>query len=627
MDELKSHGRSLGLNETQIGVALRLDRSATETIWVSTADSVRVAEQVFEKGRLLEYECLDNDGKNQGNATLELLEWASEGDGFFRGQHMGASDEYYEWCASQALVPPENCLYHLCSSDPAACKKKPRRGDRREVVHIGRWRLLTPLVMVEEPYLEREGVRFGKQAMDDMARDVRAHKAGPLGVSPVGTGLDAVMAEPPKPPDDRGGGKEPKRKKSRSRSPRKGPKGLAGYLRERAEAHQQKQADESRRGRRREKEKKSRAEKEARRKAKDLGDSSSSDDESSAGSSVFRTAPSRGQRAEANRPKEAREAAGRKPPRDGEVSGRKRRRRRRRRGLERPKGDGLRGSSDAGHPSSGQDRHKESLRGDKHSHGFGSVAAGEARRMRGPLGSKAEGLGDKFRGRQLELRETPGADTRDGGHDDKSKGKGTDRQGRTKVPEVEAGPAESQIGKRQRRDEAHESCRESEREEGIGEPRTGRPREEQPEGDLRKGGESDTSERKLPHCLESSSSSRGKRFRRRTSEVEGGRREKTPDPGRGEGRSEGHGQRKKKGLVAKERTKRGQERKRQREEQESDAAPLEHPDSEPEPCSLRSLASCQQPRLASTCFCRSFAVKGIWPIMQDAAFWRSPTWR
>lgn len=294
MDELKSYGRSLGLNETQIGVALRLDRSATETIWVSTADSVRVAEQVFEKGRLLEYECLDNDGKNQGNATLELLEWASEGDGFFRGQHMGASDEYYEWYASQALVPPENCLYHLCSSDPAACKKKPRRGDRREVVHIGRWRLLTPLVMVEEPYLEREGVRFGKQAMDDMARDVRAHKAGPFRVSPVGTGLDAVMAEPPKPPDDRGGGKEPKRKKSRSRSPRKGPKGLAGYLRERAEAHQQKQADESRRGRRREKEKKSRAEKEARRKAKDLGDSSSSDDESSAGSSVFRTAPSRG---------------------------------------------------------------------------------------------------------------------------------------------------------------------------------------------------------------------------------------------------------------------------------------------------------------------------------------------
>lgn len=35
--------------------------------------------------------------------------------------------------------------------------------------------------------------------------------------------------------------------------------------------------------------------------------------------------------------------------------------------------------------------------------------------------------------------------------------------------------------------------------------------------------------------------------------------------------------------MAKERTKRGQERKRQREEQESDAAPLEHPDSEPEP--------------------------------------------
>ena len=86
--------------------------------------------------------------------------------------------------------------------------------------------------------------------------------------------------------------------------------------------------------------------------------------------------------------------------------------------------------------------------------------------MRGSLGSEAEGSGNELRGRKLEFRKASRVDIRDGGNDDKPKGARADSQGRAESAEAEAGPSKGHIGKRQRREDTLESCRESIREKG-----------------------------------------------------------------------------------------------------------------------------------------------------------------
>ena len=545
--------------------ALRLDRPSTETVWVSLSDSRRVAVELFEKGRLLEYECFDNEGKGQGRACLELIEWINGSEGFFGGHHVSASDEYYEWYASQSLLPADNCVYHLCSSDPTGFRGKPKRGDRREVVHIGRWRLLSPLVMVDAPYLAGEGERIGRIAL-----------------GPPGTGLDGALAHPPLPPPELEVAKEKRKKKSRSRSPRKGSKGVAGYLRERAEAHHHKRDEEPRRGRKKEKDKKEKKGKEARRKARGIDDSSSSGEESSLASSGFRVAPARGG-------DDLRRLAQKKPGKLLEESLKEMARFLAEReeeegGLERPKGHGLRGSGDAGDPPSREDRHKESPRGDKPGDGLRLAPSGEASGVRGPFGPAAESLRNELRRRELEFSQTPGADPRDGGDDDQSKRKGADSQSGAPGPEAEASASKGQIGNWQRREGGLHSCRESPRaEDAIEEPIPRRSRTRSASSEVSGRSKSYTPRRKERGCLESSSSSRGERYRRRVREEKERKLPELPGPRGGKG---GKGEKRKratKGLVEAERWKGKKERKREVDEEKSDTLPFQCEDSESEP--------------------------------------------
>lgn len=290
METLKSYGRNLGLSDEVIGKALRYDRSATETFWVEGAEGLAAAGEIFERGRLLEYHCRDNDGRPQGKAAVELISWVSQEEGFFCGAHVKASDGYYQWYAEHSLREPDECAYHLCGGDPTRCRARPKRGDRREIVHIGLWRLLNPHAMVQTP------VRLGKQALEDAAAAVAPGGAGPPGGSPpAGAGLDAVLAEaPPEPVLPPGEKREKKPRKSRSRSRHRTSRGVAGYLRERAEAHQKRREEKEIQDRKKKEARKERKDKEARRKDKGIEESSSSSPETSDASSGFHAAPSRG---------------------------------------------------------------------------------------------------------------------------------------------------------------------------------------------------------------------------------------------------------------------------------------------------------------------------------------------
>ncbi|CAK9000725.1 Uncharacterized protein SCF082_LOCUS6623 [Durusdinium trenchii] len=120
------------------------------------------AEATLGKGGVMEYECYDWNGGAQGKACLRVEGWGDAGRGYLVGDHLAASDGYCDWYGKRNLNDGKG-LYHLCRDDRKKCKEKLHRGDRRELAHISRWRLVNVLMMAGMEYTK-------KLAMDAIMR-------------------------------------------------------------------------------------------------------------------------------------------------------------------------------------------------------------------------------------------------------------------------------------------------------------------------------------------------------------------------------------------------------------------------------------------------------------------------
>ena len=76
---------------------------------------------------------------------MRLRGWADFGRGILQADHLAASDKYYQWHAAQELEGDKG-LYHVCQTARAEMLG---RADHRELVHLHRWRMTCPLVMIE----------------------------------------------------------------------------------------------------------------------------------------------------------------------------------------------------------------------------------------------------------------------------------------------------------------------------------------------------------------------------------------------------------------------------------------------------------------------------------------------
>ena len=103
------------------------------------------------EGRMLEYQCYDNRHRLQGCAVIELIGWEDEGKRLLKGIHLRAADEYYEWYASTSLSV-DNCYYHLCSSHHRHCEFRANRRDRRQVIHLDKWRAVNAGILEGQLY-------------------------------------------------------------------------------------------------------------------------------------------------------------------------------------------------------------------------------------------------------------------------------------------------------------------------------------------------------------------------------------------------------------------------------------------------------------------------------------------
>ena len=238
MDRLLRRGTDAGLSPAEVTSALRGGRPLSESNWCTSSDlkaqSLVAAGETFEGGRFLEYQCYDDQHKDQGRSVITLRSWEDQSMGLFTGDHVRSSDPYYAWYMEHQVK--DEAIYHVCQGPARSCKQKLVRGDKRTLIHVDRWRLLTPQVMLETDYLRDLGSRLGAQAIDEAARE-KADKA--QRPPEMGTGLDAAMAagNAPFPPPVPGPSREKEKEKKRSRSPRKEKKtkGLAARLEEQEE--------------------------------------------------------------------------------------------------------------------------------------------------------------------------------------------------------------------------------------------------------------------------------------------------------------------------------------------------------------------------------------------------------
>ena len=104
-----------------------------------------------------------------------LEEWFSRDDLVFKGKHLAASDEYYEWYATHEMG---ESLYHLCVGGCRSCRWRAPRGNADTVIHVDRWRPAPFSQVIAEGYGSSAVLPLLKGALEaDM--DARTRVGGP----------------------------------------------------------------------------------------------------------------------------------------------------------------------------------------------------------------------------------------------------------------------------------------------------------------------------------------------------------------------------------------------------------------------------------------------------------------
>ena len=216
--------------------------------------------------------------------------WESKEKCVLSGRHELITDEYYDWYVNHDCT--HGTLLHFCSGRVGQCRTRLEPGDQRELVHVGKWRQLTPALCLRQAYTQKLGVEMGLEALKRAAAN--AEKAIPR--DPVrGTGVDKALEELRREPMHERGRDMERRKDhgsppaGRKKKPEK--KSVVEIMQQRAESRARSDKEEEEKKKRKKKKKDK-----ARKKRKSLEDSSSSSSGSSNSSSQpdFRSSSARG---------------------------------------------------------------------------------------------------------------------------------------------------------------------------------------------------------------------------------------------------------------------------------------------------------------------------------------------
>ncbi len=162
-----------------------------------------IATKCLQQGALVQMSCYD------GESVIIFEHWLDKSELVFRGQHLVASDEYYEWWATHD-ADFSRIGFHICEKPQAEVQGGAY--PRGRVVHRTKWRMASPQTLIGGGFASTKALAYVSNSLDYHLATLRAPAApeptAPLaeaspGQRPGGaalhtTGLDAV--------DDGGGG-------------------------------------------------------------------------------------------------------------------------------------------------------------------------------------------------------------------------------------------------------------------------------------------------------------------------------------------------------------------------------------------------------------------------------------
>eukprot|EP00438_Fugacium_kawagutii_P005526 Skav227070 [mRNA] locus=scaffold72:1057412:1062770:- [translate_table: standard] len=151
-----------------------------------------LARTKFEPGMIIEYHAYDYRGRTQGRGLVQLIEWISQADFQFRGRHLLASDEYYEYYAKDKLKEATT-VYHVCGTARRQCRSRAPGG---EFIHLAKWRLARLRYLAGGGYAKDMAMEMIERQLQDVL--ARAPPA------PVGPAPPVVIPDaPPRVPAQR----------------------------------------------------------------------------------------------------------------------------------------------------------------------------------------------------------------------------------------------------------------------------------------------------------------------------------------------------------------------------------------------------------------------------------------
>lgn len=152
-----------------------------------------MALKCFVEGALIEMTCYDGRGRGQGEAIVIFKHWLDKEQLVFRGEHLAASDEYYEWWSANE-ADFSRIGFHICEKPRNRCKVD--GGPREEVIHLTKWRMASPQTLIGSGYASNRALAYFANVLDHHLATAKPEApAAPF--PPVATAGDAVA--PPGP--------------------------------------------------------------------------------------------------------------------------------------------------------------------------------------------------------------------------------------------------------------------------------------------------------------------------------------------------------------------------------------------------------------------------------------------
>ena len=126
---------------------------------------------------LIEVQCYNSRGRSQGKEVLIFESWVLKAELTFKASHLVASDDRYEWWATHE-ADYSRMTFHICEVAGNRCRCRGPTGE--EMVHLTRWRMVSPVGLAVSDYASARALGYFKKIL-------QGHLERRTGVPRVGT--------------------------------------------------------------------------------------------------------------------------------------------------------------------------------------------------------------------------------------------------------------------------------------------------------------------------------------------------------------------------------------------------------------------------------------------------------